>query len=103
MESNDRPEIPDRGETSDLPGLPSGEGGERERERTYDGIKFSSCFSRSLRKRVIVSKTIKETSLEVFYHTLDFFLYILSSRQLRVRESCVAFLWGNELRQSRAT
>ncbi|WP_295437571.1 hypothetical protein [Thiolapillus sp.] len=31
MESNDSPEIPDRGETSDIPGLPSG--GERERER----------------------------------------------------------------------
>ena len=26
MESNDSPEIPDRGETSDIPGLPSGEG-----------------------------------------------------------------------------
>ena len=25
MESNDSPEIPDRGETSDIPGLPSGE------------------------------------------------------------------------------
>ena len=24
MESNDSPEIPDRGETSDIPGLPSG-------------------------------------------------------------------------------
>ena len=24
MESNDRPDIPDRGETSDIPGLPSG-------------------------------------------------------------------------------
>ena len=29
MESNDSPEIPDSGETSDIPGLPSG--GERER------------------------------------------------------------------------
>ena len=27
MESNDGPEIPDRGETSDIPGLPSGGGG----------------------------------------------------------------------------
>ena len=26
MESNDSPEIPDRGETSDIPGLPSGGG-----------------------------------------------------------------------------
>ena len=35
-ESNDSPEIPDRRETSDIPGLPSGgerEGGEREKER----------------------------------------------------------------------
>ena len=30
MESNDSPEIPDMGETSDIPGLPSRE---RERER----------------------------------------------------------------------
>ena len=31
MESNDSPEIPDRGETSDIPGLPSGVvGGGRE-------------------------------------------------------------------------
>ena len=27
VESNDSPEIPDRGETSDIPGLPSGEKG----------------------------------------------------------------------------
>ena len=27
MESNDIPEIPDRGETSDIPGVPSGRGG----------------------------------------------------------------------------
>ena len=33
VESNDSPEIPDRGETSDIPGLPSGEERERERER----------------------------------------------------------------------
>ena len=30
MESNDSPEIPDRGETSDIPGLPSGVAGEEE-------------------------------------------------------------------------
>ena len=29
MESNDSPEIPDRGETSDIPGLPSGTAKER--------------------------------------------------------------------------
>ena len=34
VESNDSPEIPDRGETSDIPGLPSGGERERERERT---------------------------------------------------------------------
>ena len=38
MESNDSPEIPDRGETSDIPGLPSGKErkrgkGVRERDR----------------------------------------------------------------------
>ena len=31
MESNDSPEIPDRGETSDIPGFPSGRGEVRER------------------------------------------------------------------------
>ena len=37
MESNDSPEIPDREETSDIPGLPSGGegGGERDREFVY--------------------------------------------------------------------
>ena len=30
VESNDSPEIPDRGETSDIPGLPSGAGAARE-------------------------------------------------------------------------
>ena len=34
MESNDSPEIPDRGETSDILGLPSG--GQREREADSD-------------------------------------------------------------------
>ena len=29
MESNDSPEIPDRGEASDIPGLPSGDGNTR--------------------------------------------------------------------------
>ena len=37
MESNDSPEIPDRGETSDIPGLPWG-GGERERETERERI-----------------------------------------------------------------
>ena len=33
MESNDSPEIPDRGETSDIPGFPSGAAaGEEEEE-----------------------------------------------------------------------
>ena len=36
MESNDSPEIPDRGETSDIPGLPSGEERERERRKMQD-------------------------------------------------------------------
>ena len=33
MESNNSPEIPDRGETSDIPGLPSGDMGKREEGR----------------------------------------------------------------------
>ena len=33
VESNDSPEIPDRGETLDIPGLPSGFEREREKER----------------------------------------------------------------------
>ena len=36
MESNDSPEIPDRGETSDIPGLPSrGVEAEETREETF--------------------------------------------------------------------
>ncbi len=41
MESNDSPEIPDRGKTSDIPGLPSGGTGEEndgnKRERQSGG------------------------------------------------------------------
>ena len=37
MESNDSPEIPDRGETSDIPGLPSGEGEEDKADRGRGG------------------------------------------------------------------
>ena len=33
MESNDSPEIPDRGETSDIPGLPSGGKNDTKKER----------------------------------------------------------------------
>ena len=33
MESNDSPKIPYRGETSDIPGLPSGVGGGKEKGR----------------------------------------------------------------------
>ena len=36
MESNDSPEIPDRGETSDIPGLLSRWERERERDRDRD-------------------------------------------------------------------
>ena len=36
MESNHSPEIPDAGETSDIPGLPSGGEREKERERVRD-------------------------------------------------------------------
>ena len=36
VESNDSPEISDRGETSDIPGLPSGGEREKERERVRD-------------------------------------------------------------------
>ena len=36
MESNDSPEIPGRGETSDIPGFPSRRGGGVERERLID-------------------------------------------------------------------
>ena len=38
MESNDSPEIPDRGETSDIPGLPLGTG---ETEEVEVIIKFA--------------------------------------------------------------
>ena len=47
MESNDSPEIPDGGETSDIPGFPSGEREkkkkkeEEEEEETCETILFS--------------------------------------------------------------
>ena len=47
MESNDSPEIPDRGETSDIPGLPSGAETERDRERekTKTARAIAFCLS----------------------------------------------------------
>ena len=39
VESNDSPEIPDRGETSDIPGLPSG--GNLGNMNAYSGIEYS--------------------------------------------------------------
>ena len=39
MESNDSPEIPDRGETSDIPGLPSGEVGRQHQESDRPGVR----------------------------------------------------------------
>ncbi len=38
MESNDSPEIPDRGETSDIPGIPSG--GEREKVLSFKSVRI---------------------------------------------------------------
>ena len=53
MESNDSPEIPDRGETSDIPGLPSG---------VLDKLQdlFTNCWEKGtlpqdLRDAVVVS------------------------------------------------
>ena len=51
MESNDSPEIPDRGETSDIPGLPSGgkNNGSREKSKRVDS-KVESNDSATLDK-----------------------------------------------------
>ena len=47
MESNDSPEIPDRGETSDIPGLPSGlvEGKEFRSAATTHGKTFEDVWT----------------------------------------------------------
>ena len=46
MESNDSPEIPDRGETSDIPGLPSGRQEEEEGQnsRVHDDTVQKNVF-----------------------------------------------------------
>ena len=41
MESNDSPEIPDRGETSDIPGLPSGVKLRKEKRRERMGKTYT--------------------------------------------------------------
>ena len=38
MESNDSPESPDRGETSDIPGLPSGDKKQRKKKKYMLGM-----------------------------------------------------------------
>ena len=49
MESNDSPEIPDREETSDIPGLPSGAQGTvgDSRAMTLDDVLYSTHRSRT--------------------------------------------------------
>ena len=42
MESNDSPEIPDRGETSDIPGLPSGERRRKNSTRRWRGRRIAA-------------------------------------------------------------
>ena len=51
MESNDSPEIPDRGETSDIPGLPSGE----ERGKGRDILQL---VKRYIKKKKIILKRV---------------------------------------------
>ena len=47
MESNDSPEIPDRGETSDIPGLPSGGGSDTETDRNTERERETKRFFKS--------------------------------------------------------
>ena len=44
VESNDSPEIPDRGETSDIPGLPSGVQDNKKSDKSYCRLRKSTCF-----------------------------------------------------------
>ena len=68
MESNDSPEIPDRGETSDIPGLPSGamddDGNfEATDNYSYNPDSFRKCCKQRItilvRNEAIVSPTNK--------------------------------------------
>ena len=72
VESNDSPEIPDRRETSDIPGLPSG-------ATTKDYIRLRETFI----KRYIVERTNKAE--------------IRPEEQSEKAESCWGNLW-NEIR-----
>ena len=75
MESNDSPEIPDRGETSDIPGLPSGELLRtliKSGHRKQVGIGFTSWVRGSNRnigrrsKKLVVLKPRKSDKLPTF-------------------------------------
>ena len=65
MESNDSPEIPDRGETSDIPGLPSG-GRQRKRWedniRKWTGLEFAES-QRAMEKREKWRKLVVKSSV----------------------------------------
>ena len=62
MESNDSPEIPDRGETSDIPGLPSGAENQRS---TAKHIKITKRrFEFSLGRCSIYTKTNRRSETE---------------------------------------
>ena len=57
MESNDSPEIPDRGQTSDIPGFPSGDTHTSTREHiNIQSITHTRARARAHRKVVFVNK-----------------------------------------------
>ena len=82
MESNDSPEIPDRGETSDIPGLPSW-GLQKKVDSLkdiVDSLKLKTTFSGvplRLMKRIMSKKGMATRSyhpaLKAFARTLQFY------------------------------
>ena len=79
MESNDSPEIPDRGETLDIPGLPSGgEGRQREKEqRSNDRYRTKHTFIITHNYRNERVHDIVTASLSSVSNIILLFLFIM--------------------------
>ena len=66
MESNDSPEIPDRGETLDIPGLPSGDLGKGKRtigNVTLNGVYLSSTPRLSVLITAVLLQLLQEAEV----------------------------------------
>ena len=74
MESNDSPEIPDRGETSDIPGLPSGDETGKN-VHIFEEVLFFKLRTTIQQKTVKTVRTLAVNSVPDFFFFVFFFFF----------------------------